>query len=518
MMIRVIIIWDINYPIEYPTQHPPLIIADPSGALCTDPLLRHGTPNSFFFLAGFPVPPFFFFPGTPPLISFRPPPGAIYWLLSPTRAFSGFAAAGSLWAAKRCAFETVLSVFFFRFIDLLVWSTGRSVQEKASRFFGTCVRFVCFPRTRGYRCEVCSLELSRLDLVGGLVVVFHPGRGKSDERKAFGLIAVIAELGEMTDTMDASSWQEMLRRILPPGTPIPEAPANLDYSIAIEYDGPPVTYELPRVDPVDLIPTAETAPGSHRSVNGTVPPVVDPIPLPVSRIARCADPPPRSPQTSGSSESVDSVLQNEEFSDASRSDSPVSTHSAPNGQPSQPVDEERRTSVVTFEEKSESKELYSDLSGSTRYVGVTRREKRKRVCYRCGKRKWESKEVCLVCDARYCSYCVLRAMGSMPEGRKCVGCIGQPIDESKRLRLGKSSRTLSRLLSPLEVRQILKAEKECPANQLRPEQLIVNVFPLRSEEMAELLSCPIPPQKLKPGRYWYDKESGLWGKASASAS
>ncbi|CAL9183620.1 extra-large guanine nucleotide-binding protein 3 [Musa acuminata AAA Group] len=316
----------------------------------------------------------------------------------------------------------------------------------------------------------------------------------------------------MTDTMDASSWQEMLRRILPPGTPIPEAPANLDYSIAIEYDGPPVSYELPRVDPVDLIPTAETAPGSHSSVNGTTPPVVDPIPLPVSRIARCADPPPRSSQTSGSSESVDSVLQNEEFSDASRSDSPVSTHSVPNGQPSQPVNEERRTSVVTFEEKSESKELYSDLSGSTRDVGVTWREKRKRVCYRCGKRKWESKEVCLVCDARYCSYCVLRAMGSMPEGRKCVSCIGQPIDESKRLRLGKSSRTLSRLLSPLEVRQILKAEKECPANQLRPKQLIVNGFPLRPEEMAELLSCPIPPQKLKPGKYWYDKESGLWGK------
>ncbi|CAD5187480.1 unnamed protein product [Musa acuminata subsp. malaccensis] len=319
------------------------------------------------------------------------------------------------------------------------------------------------------------------------------------------------------DSMDVNSWQEMMRKILPPGTPIPEAPANLDYSIAIEYDGPPVSYELPRVDPVDLIPTAEPALSRRRSASGTLSPGLDPIPLPVSRIAHCADHPSRSPQDSGSSESVDSVLQNEEFSDASHSVSPVSAHSLPNEQPSQLVNEGRRASVVTFEENSENKKLYHDFSGSPQYVGVTRKDKRKKVCYRCGKRKWESKEVCLVCDSRYCSYCVLRAMGSMPEGRKCVGCIGQPIDESKRSKLGKSSRTLSRLLSPLEVRQILKAEKECPTNQLRPDQLVVNGLPLRPEEMAELLSCPIPPQKLKPGSYWYDKESGLWGKASASA-
>ncbi|XP_072994168.1 extra-large guanine nucleotide-binding protein 3-like isoform X1 [Typha latifolia] len=317
----------------------------------------------------------------------------------------------------------------------------------------------------------------------------------------------------MAQTLDGNNWQEMLRKMLPPGTPIPEAPPNLDYSIAIEYDGPPVSYELPLVEPVDLnyptIPTAEPVSESYRLASVPVAPAVDPIPLPVSRIAHVAAPLSRNPEASADCS---------EYSDGSHSGSSSSTHCSPRPQHKQQVNEAKRVPVVTFGlgpyDKSETREL--EEMSSPHYVGVSRKEKRW-VCYRCRKRKWESKESCLVCGARYCSYCVLRAMGSMPEGRKCVSCIGQPIDESKRSKLGKSSRTLSRLLCPLEVRQMLKAEKECPANQLRPEQITVNGCPLRPQEMAELLSCPLPPQNLKPGRYWYDKESGLWGKARKRA-
>ncbi|KAG8065973.1 hypothetical protein GUJ93_ZPchr0004g39243 [Zizania palustris] len=40
---------------------------------------------------------------------------------------------------------------------------------------------------------------------------------------------------------------------------VPPGMANLDYWIALEYDGPPVSYELPRINLVDLpgIPTTQ---------------------------------------------------------------------------------------------------------------------------------------------------------------------------------------------------------------------------------------------------------------------
>ncbi|KQK19749.1 extra-large guanine nucleotide-binding protein 3 [Brachypodium distachyon] len=311
-----------------------------------------------------------------------------------------------------------------------------------------------------------------------------------------------------------ANWEVMVRRMLPPGTAIPEAPANLDYSIALEYDGPPVSYEVPRIDPVDMaaVPTAEPVSGTHPLGNGRAVPVA-PVFRPASRLRAQPLPPPPA-QVRRSSESANSASSGD---DGSRSVSHEFARSVQSegGRPAAP--EGRKSHVVTFglaeDSKYDDESMELEDSRSEQFVAVTRKEKRGRTCNRCGKRKWESKEACIVCDKRYCSYCLLRAMGSMPEGRKCITCIGQPIDESKRSKLGKSSRILSRLLSALEVRQILKAEKECQANQLRPEQLIVNGCPLCQEEMSELLNCPRPPQNLKPGRYWYDKESGLWGKA-----
>lgn len=336
-----------------------------------------------------------------------------------------------------------------------------------------------------------------------------------------------------SETENEKTWKEMLAKMLPAGAPLPDE-EQLDFSIAVEYEGPPLPYDVPKVDPLSIdslsFRTSSVVSLSVSELSSI--PVALPVGSKVSKFGRI--------RNGGiSKEPVSNSvleLQNESGSNFGRDEgfsSEVSgRNSNLNSETKPATNEAKKATVVTFaapkgsenekQEEGDDDDGYSSaMSSATDAVEPPTSESRRRqmeknkkgICNRCGKgNRLKDKEACFVCDARYCSDCVLKAMGSMPEGRKCVSCIGKPIDEDKRSRLGKCSRILSRVCSPLEVRQILKAEKECPANQLRPEQLVVNDRQLRDEELAELLGCANPPLKIKPGRYWYDKDSGFWGK------
>ncbi|WVZ14614.1 hypothetical protein V8G54_012180 [Vigna mungo] len=358
-------------------------------------------------------------------------------------------------------------------------------------------------------------------------------------------------------TEEDKSWEHVLRRMLPAGAPLPDE-EHLDYSIAVEYEGPPVPYDVPKVDPLEIgatasavaVPIRTASIVSDHNASASIP-VAMPVHPRFSRFGRVRNggfdrappPPPRSPVESRRSSSVsrsqsqfdsrsgEVVYRSDYSGEVNDEDGPSSASEASEQQSppnSAPVPRSvagtgKRPTTVTFHTPRDSEDDDGDDFPSPRSVATEpvgspvgaspSRNKKRWICSRCGNsNRLKEKEACLVCDSRYCSNCVLKAMGSMPEGRKCVSCIGKPIDESKRPSLGKCSRMLSKVCSSLEINQIMKAEKECPANQLRPEQLIVNGRQLRQEELAEILGCPIPPQKLKPGRYWYDKDSGLWGK------
>lgn len=273
---------------------------------------------------------------------------------------------------------------------------------------------------------------------------------------------------------ETKKWQDALRKMLPAGAPLPDED-QLDYSIAVEYDGPlpPPTGSIPTINPISI-----------------------------SRFSRFRKVP------NGSAKSI--VSRPSRASNQFDIDTYSNSVSIANLN-----DEQFDTCSDEFDGNIDVNSADDSVNLAENVVLVTKSFNKRKICSRCGKKNsflLRGIESCIVCDAGYCSNCVLKAMGSMPEGRKCVSCIGMPIDEFKRPSLGKCSKILLRVCSPLEVAQIMKAERECKANQLRPQQLIVNGRQLRDEELAEIFGCLVPPQKLKPGRYWYDKDSGLWGK------
>ncbi|KAJ1266138.1 hypothetical protein BS78_08G127700 [Paspalum vaginatum] len=328
-----------------------------------------------------------------------------------------------------------------------------------------------------------------------------------------------------------------------------------DYSFAAEYDGPPLPYSLPRAIPLDLsrIPLAALSSSSPASPSASSSPL--PVVRPLTPSALCsaihahAHPAPRSaapaPAAGGGGAVVDSptsVIENHHAAAHHSAELPsCPSDDEGDGGPQALPPKPRHPAAVTFAETSGS--LLQSSDDEDEYgeeddddedadTGEARprpaagqssgslspahwRGGRSRGCYRCGKGGgfWgRDRESCLACGARYCGGCVLRAMGSMPEGRKCLDCIGRPVAESRRGALGRGSRVLRRLLSSAEVDLVMRSERECAANQIRAEDVYVNGSKLSPEELVVLQGCPCPPSRLRPGFYWYDKVSGFWGK------
>ncbi|KAL2555350.1 Extra-large guanine nucleotide-binding protein 3 [Forsythia ovata] len=330
--------------------------------------------------------------------------------------------------------------------------------------------------------------------------------------------------------MGSNSWEEVLRKMLPEGAPLPDED-HLDYSISVDYHGPSLPFIPPKLDPIPRRKFANFLP-KHSSFTH-------------KRNAKFDSN--SSSATTSSKKSSDILIACDEVGDHEVRD--CCTRNC--------------KSFSSFDEsKKEIKSEFGIISGNKGRIGgicggkdsVLLRERvdgdheagdsslnhfnnfssfdeskkkikrgfesiirnKGRVCGRCGGKgsrllgEWVR---CFVCGAEYCMNCVLKVMGSMPEGRKCLGCLGKPINEARRGSLGKCSRLLTKLCSSLEVKRIVKVERECMVNQVRPEHVVVNGRQLREGELVELLGCVVPPRDLRPGQYWYDTDSGLWGKA-----
>jgi hypothetical protein len=299
----------------------------------------------------------------------------------------------------------------------------------------------------------------------------------------------------------------------------PDFPSNYDfdfyYSIATEYTGPALTSTIPRIVPIDVyqIPTADFAVDS--SLIFQTLPIIQPIKKTDFNV------------TESSEVEVVSGIGNVSFGHYSNpadsdSDSNDSDLSSPVLSSTDCIEEgegrPRRRETVDLDSDSDSVSI-DDEEDELIEIRRKARSVKKGVCHRCFKgNRFTEKEICIVCSAKYCSCCVLRAMGSMPEGRKCITCIGYLIDESNRLIIGKCTRMLKHLLSDSEVKQVMDFETSCEFNKVPPRLVWINGRPLRVDEMQVLERCKNPPKKLKPGRYWYDKVSGLWGKEGEKPS
>ncbi|KAG8503857.1 hypothetical protein CXB51_001928 [Gossypium anomalum] len=364
----------------------------------------------------------------------------------------------------------------------------------------------------------------------------------------------------------------ILRKILHVGqsSPPKDDDSNVEYSFPIEYNGPPVSSDIPRAVPVDVdqLPTAATISSSYVLNNNISLPVIQPVVYTNKMKQNLArhkkigsglsnEPSIQVVSLDSLGQTIDGIgsygiMQNShvhdsladdckqglglhnKYMDSPDSDTTGSVLSSPSVSSSGVFSQKRedihnnetttrhvkRPSIVTFRDpescdmvQGESNSNYSETQSMHAAEQSIERNGKKGSCYRCLEgNRFTEKEICIVCNAKYCCKCVLRAMGSMPEGRKCVTCIGKKINESRRASLGKCSRLLKQLLNELEVKQAMSSEKTCKANQLPPQLVLINGEPLNQYKLHVLQTCQNPPKKLKPGRYWYDKVSGFWGK------
>ncbi|CAH8329478.1 unnamed protein product [Eruca vesicaria subsp. sativa] len=264
-----------------------------------------------------------------------------------------------------------------------------------------------------------------------------------------------------------------------------------DISFADEYTGPVIT-NVPLANPVEVdeIPTALPLSSSSFS-SGLSYPVVQPLVTATPSVLLRPDHVVSASSSERAEEEINSSVTLDDVANGNRVRFVVPSHGS----------------------ESDESSYMSDYEESVAATPRAERKGKKGSCYRCltGNRFTE-KEVCIVCEAKYCSNCVRRAMGAMPEGRKCVSCIGIRVSESNRKSLGKCSRLLKRVLTDSEIQQVMYDEVTCKANQLYARLISVNGRPLSEEELDKLQTCPNPPKKLKPGDYWYDKLAGYWGK------
>ncbi|KAK4774785.1 hypothetical protein SAY86_009720 [Trapa natans] len=342
---------------------------------------------------------------------------------------------------------------------------------------------------------------------------------------------------------------------LPPTAVAEDDEFPVEYSFALEYTGPPLYSDIPRAVPVDVgeIPTA-----SALSSNPWLLDLSLPVIAPIKRKGFGCEKPDKQAKH-GSSREADaaslSTIADENCAMPHSLDLPLSLGDSGRGDVGLVFEEDRinpeiveiespppssssnyfsekeevsdygsphharNSSIVTFHEPESSDVIDDEESVLTEpddlipVKPVAQKNKKKGSCYRCLRgNRFTRKETCIVCDSKFCRSCVLRAMGSMPEGRKCITCIGFRIDESKRGSLGRCSNMLKGLLSEEEVKRIMGSEKSCTTNQLPPNIVYVNNEALTQAELGLLQSCPNPPKNLRPGNYWYDRLSGYWGK------